>query len=197
MFDREKLTAWRTSQGLSKSALGRIIGVANGTICDWESGRYKPGPGSIEKLNRIMETYDGEPVRKERTWQEMWKPCEGCIYLGDNVRTCDYYLITGTRRPCPSGNGCTVRRNGKREYVRPFEMRAPATRFHRMIPATERDPRVRELYESGKNDGEISLETGHSVSSVYAWRKRHNYPTNYNHNKGIKLGKYKGKKGEK
>ena len=48
-----------------------------------------------------------------------------------------------------------------------------------------------------KNDGEISLETGRSISSVYNWRKRHNYPTNYNHNNGIKTGKHKGKKGEK
>ena len=58
-------------------------------------------------------------------------------------------------------------------------MRAPATRFHRMLPATERDPRVRELYDAGKNDGKISLAT------------------NYNHNKGIKTGKHKRKKGEK
>lgn len=192
---REKLTAFRSSLGLSKSALGRIVGVSPSTINDWESGRSKPISASLEKLNLVMEMYDEEPIQQERTWREMWAPCEGCIYLDDNIKTCDYYLLTGTRRPCPAGKDCTVRRNGKRGYVRQFEMRAPATRFHRMLPATDRDPRVQELYESGKNDVEISLETGHSVNSIYNWRKRHNYPTNYRHNKGIKTGKHKGKKG--
>lgn len=39
-------------------------------------------------------------------------PCSGCwYYRGTNRhnRTCDYLLITGRRRPCPSGAGCTVR----------------------------------------------------------------------------------------
>lgn len=42
--------------------------------------------------------------------------CRGCmyqgyLYAGDNVsRTCDYLLITGNRRPCTFGAGCTVKK---------------------------------------------------------------------------------------
>lgn len=39
-------------------------------------------------------------------------PCEGCYFFGGRWETskcCNYYLITGIRRPCPPGRGCTVR----------------------------------------------------------------------------------------
>lgn len=40
--------------------------------------------------------------------------CTGCVYLGRWQRTglkcCDYFLITDKRRPCPAGEGCTVRK---------------------------------------------------------------------------------------
>lgn len=39
-------------------------------------------------------------------------PCVGCDYHGGYNRysaCCNYYLITGHRRPCPAGAGCTVR----------------------------------------------------------------------------------------
>lgn len=38
--------------------------------------------------------------------------CAGCIYGGGNnehVKACSYLLVTGQRRPCPAGKGCTVR----------------------------------------------------------------------------------------
>ena len=41
-------------------------------------------------------------------------PCDGCWYFigaSDFDRCCCYYLITGIRRPCPPGKGCTVRIN--------------------------------------------------------------------------------------
>ena len=44
-------------------------------------------------------------------------PCEGCDYFGGwtkEVRSCNYCLITGKRRPCPFGKACTVRRDSKR-----------------------------------------------------------------------------------
>lgn len=39
-------------------------------------------------------------------------PCRGCHYWkgrSDDVKTCNYYLWTDHRRPCPPGEGCTVR----------------------------------------------------------------------------------------
>lgn len=43
-------------------------------------------------------------------------PCEGCIYFGgrwETVKCCNYFLITGKRRPCPVGKDCVVREDGK------------------------------------------------------------------------------------
>lgn len=47
--------------------------------------------------------------------------CGDCYYVGHigwKTYCCDYYLITGTRRPCPAGEDCTVKLIGKR---RPYE----------------------------------------------------------------------------
>ena len=54
------------------------------------------------------------------------KYCEGCIYLTDmhydDVRSACYYIvITGKRRPCKCGKGCTVKRTGEKEKPKPFE----------------------------------------------------------------------------
>ena len=42
--------------------------------------------------------------------------CTGCVYLsrsGDGaMNMCDYIGATLTRRPCPAGYGCTVRKEG-------------------------------------------------------------------------------------
>lgn len=49
--------------------------------------------------------------------------CEGCryaapVYMGDGdelMTACVYILRTGHRRPCPPGEGCTVREDAVRE----------------------------------------------------------------------------------
>ena len=49
------------------------------------------------------------------------RACKGCMYQGHlytsdkELRTCDYLLITGHRRPCPPGAGCTAKKlvNGR------------------------------------------------------------------------------------
>lgn len=48
--------------------------------------------------------------------------CRPCIYSGRNQNTknpcsCDYFLATGKRRPCPAGRGCTVRELGRKARV--------------------------------------------------------------------------------
>lgn len=40
------------------------------------------------------------------------KYCKGCYFFSggfEGVRLCNYYLMTGKRRPCPAGVGCTVK----------------------------------------------------------------------------------------
>lgn len=120
MFDRKKLETWRTSRGLNKAQMGRLVGVHESTICDWEAGRYAPKQERQEEIKRAMQEYDANPIQPNQTWAEMVRHCKGCIYLGDNVKTCDYYLLTGTRRPCKPGKGCTVKLRAKRGMARPF-----------------------------------------------------------------------------
>ena len=49
--------------------------------------------------------------------------CRGCVYLtgvscdATKHRACFYLVETQTRRPCPAGKGCTVRKTGKRKRV--------------------------------------------------------------------------------
>ena len=40
------------------------------------------------------------------------KGCKSCVYgytINTYMITCDYFLKTGKRRPCPGGEGCTVK----------------------------------------------------------------------------------------
>lgn len=40
-------------------------------------------------------------------------PCAGCLHFYGAYaanRCCNYILDTGKRRPCPAGDGCTVKR---------------------------------------------------------------------------------------
>ena len=43
------------------------------------------------------------------------KPCKNCIYRLPSYMSgnCNYYLVTGHRRPCPA-EGCTVYEPGRR-----------------------------------------------------------------------------------
>lgn len=49
--------------------------------------------------------------KKKRT-----NPCKGCYFYGgktEYVTCCNYFLITGKRRPCEIGENCTVWIDGK------------------------------------------------------------------------------------
>lgn len=55
---------------------------------------------------------DGSDLRHKK------HPCDGCYYFGGKqayVKCCNYYLVTGNRRPCEAGEGCIVRKDGRRQ----------------------------------------------------------------------------------
>lgn len=118
-----------------------------------------------------------------------------CRYL-DNHHICNYYLITGQRRPCPAGAGCTVADTGRK--LRPWEIPIVAndgamgtdwgadqeTRSLAVLGMTEsRRPgkkRVqwdteegRRLREQGLFCREIAERLGVSESVVSAWAREH------------------------
>lgn len=45
----------------------------------------------------------------------MQKCRKGCMYFSCHSKTCDYYLITGKRRPCAAGKDCTEYTRGRRK----------------------------------------------------------------------------------
>ena len=51
-----------------------------------------------------------DPLRTNNN--AVMRHCKGCVYrvtMMDGCFICDYYLKTKKRRPCPAGEGCTVR----------------------------------------------------------------------------------------
>ena len=45
--------------------------------------------------------------------------CDGCVFSqrengAGGMRLCTYYFVTDIRRPCPAGQGCTVKQTGKK-----------------------------------------------------------------------------------
>ena len=52
--------------------------------------------------------------------------CVGCIYRrGSRGETsCDYILMTGVRRPCPAGEGCTAKKTeGSKKEIEIYDLR--------------------------------------------------------------------------
>lgn len=84
--------------------------------------------------------------------------CVKCIYFGLSTRTCDYILLEGHRRPCPPGDGCTVRRTRKDLNVRKPKWDTELGKL---------------LWLEGKDDGEIADELHIPTSSVTSYRRRH------------------------
>ena len=73
--------------------------------------------GREENLTLTQDHVAGSSLRHEK---RVCHPCDGCFFFGgkqEYVKSCNYYLITGNRRPCDAGEGCTVRKDGKRRKV--------------------------------------------------------------------------------
>jgi len=51
----EMIRGARKKKGMTQKHLGELLGVANGTVCDWEKGRSVPGG---EKMYLIAEILD-------------------------------------------------------------------------------------------------------------------------------------------
>lgn len=74
-----------------------------------------------EDLIHLQDRADGTDRRRKG---RQVHPCKGCFYHGgktEYVKSCNYYLITGNRRPCDAGENCTVRRDGSRGRRNPLE----------------------------------------------------------------------------
>ena len=88
------------------------------------------------------------------------KYCRDCIYAGSAGKypTCEYILHTRRPRPCPAGEGCTVKKTILEETDMP--------------KATWDKDRALELFQEGADDLAIAEAVGTSQSSIRAWRWR-------------------------
>lgn len=96
--------------------------------------------------------------------------CKGCAYaayLGGEWY-CDYLSVTGHRRPCPPGEGCTVRKEG--------DLTKKGSAFmKRRGWDTEK---AKALYDQKLSDAEIAGEVGTTASAVAFWQRGLGLPAN-------------------
>lgn len=96
--------------------------------------------------------------------------CKGCAYtvLLSGVWCCNYLQITGRCRPCPPGEGCTVRKAANLTKKGSAFMK-------RRGWDTEK---AKTLYDQKLSDAEIAGEVGATASAVAYWRRGLGLPAN-------------------
>lgn len=96
--------------------------------------------------------------------------CKGCDYavLLSGEWCCDYLSVSGHRRPCPPGEGCTVRKEG--------DLTKKGSAFmKRRGWDTEK---AKALYAQKLSDAEIAGRVGTTASAVAFWRRGLGLPAN-------------------
>ena len=80
---------------------------------DWQ--KLCPQCRADRKPSEPDPTPKKEIQKKESTVKTVDRYCRKCIYTAPVIcpetryKACDYIGVTGHRRPCPAGEGCTVR----------------------------------------------------------------------------------------
>lgn len=88
------------------------------------------------------------------------KYCRDCIYAGSAGKypTCEYILHTRRPRPCPAGEGCTVKKTILEETDMP--------------KATWDKDRALALFQEGADDLTIAEAVGATKDAIRVWRGR-------------------------
>lgn len=116
--------------------------------------------------------------------------CKGCMYLGiaGPYVCCDYIFVEGHRRPCKFGEGCTVKKAGRRRRAYTVKLKSLGLeRVDRQTAGTTgRKPgsgiyerqlkwdveKGKRLYEAGRPLREIAAEVGLNYDSFRKFAKR-------------------------
>lgn len=104
--------------------------------------------------------------------------CAGCWFrrgVGHDSY-CSYLLTVGRRRPCPGGDGCTVRMT-EEEYLQSLKSKKMLRREERKGKIMESrrkidQERAMELWLGGADDRALAREFGVTTSAVQQWRKK-------------------------
>lgn len=104
--------------------------------------------------------------------------------MSKTTPSCDYLLITGRRRPCPPGEGCTEHTAIKKPTEHPTEIDVVSglpimrRRQKKKRGYTFDTEKAHELYRQGLTDNAIGEACGVSANSIFNWRKNNNLPAN-------------------
>lgn len=100
--------------------------------------------------------------------KESW--CRTCRYWGAMTQTCDYLLLTGKRRQCPPGEGCTrkERGNGARPES-PVEWVGRSIKIH----APDTDGGRLQVYRAAMKltQKQLAKKTGIPRTTISAWER--------------------------
>lgn len=100
------------------------------TVTEWSEIKGISRDTIVSRINQFgwsvadaIETKANKPRAKKRRCDANCRDCQYSMWLSWDGRycVCDYLGMTGKRRPCEAGDGCTVKEklNGKRRKVRP------------------------------------------------------------------------------
>lgn len=102
--------------------------------------------------------------------------CAPCAYFCFNTESCDYYLVTRTRRGCPAGAGCdkfTPRTGQRKKFGMPVWYEPSLSE------------QMRTCYEQGMTDYQIGKRLGISPYHVTHWRQWNKLPSQAELRKGV------------
>lgn len=149
----------------------RLLGADRRTLYAWENGDATPGAYVLQAMARhgydVLYILTGNATQqntrlgggdmKEAVTDSF---CEGCwYYRGGCTKTCDYIFLEDRPRPCPPGDGCTVRITRKDR----IPMKKP----------TWDTEAGRQMWQDGKTDTEIADAFGISTGAVTSYRLKH------------------------
>ena len=100
--------------------------------------------------------------------------CNKCVYASGvngftHYTVCNYYLITGIRRPCQAGDGCTVKRTGKKTSKWAYENNNAWETKKREAKARRNDEyqeKLRQLLREMKMTTKLCAECGEEFQTV-------------------------------
>lgn len=96
------------------------------------------------------------------------KGCEGCYFLSNYFGCCNYLIFTDKRRPCPGGEGCTV----KTVLGKNWRKYAPKSNAggRRVKWDTEKGLK---MWLNGRSYAEIAAAMGVTPRAVLEFKQRH------------------------
>lgn len=110
---------------------------------------------------------------------EKWRYCRGCKYLSSAGHNgcCDYFLMTGKRRPCQIGKDCTVR-----EYKKDYKQSDSHVAWCKEVDERLEAERIEQERRQAKEQSFMrSVRDAPKVTLDYALDRKHGRPRSFDY----------------